>query len=225
MFRQVVHFKCPDREVVVEVSQRPNCLFLWLNLFRHLPNPLHDLCVSQKIMNELGIRRPEESFTYRSVAWLGPGARFLGAAVIGCQRFKVRAIKFSASVHYHDLRQTPIPPNALSEEHHTGAVARRIKSKIDDKQTPSKCIHQKRSPRPTERASSSCTDQFHIQQGMVEMADFEWPITMLWSRAFQFPNPRFQRSRRPFPLALERLLMSGTLFDTLPKGFVAWDNR
>src|SRR5258708_4215490 len=74
VFCQIVHLKRPDREVVVEVSQRPNSLFLWLNLFRNLPDSLHNLCITQKIMNELSVGRSEEPFAHRSIAWFCPGA-------------------------------------------------------------------------------------------------------------------------------------------------------
>src|SRR6266568_1036793 len=104
MFRQVVHFKRPDREVIVEISQGPNSLLFWLDFLRHLPNPLHDLCIPEKIMNELAVRRPEKPFTHRSVSWMCPGARFLGAAVVSCQRLKVDAVKLSPPIYHHDLR-------------------------------------------------------------------------------------------------------------------------
>src|SRR5215472_14392590 len=224
VFYQVVYLVSPDTEVVVEISERPDSLLLWLNLLRHLPNPLHDLGIAQKIMHELGISRPKQPFAYRAVAWFRPGARFLGAAVVGCQCFKVGTVKLSASVNDQDLGQSAIPPDTLPQQHHAGTVARRIKREIDCEQPPRKRIHQKRGPGPTERTTSARADQFYIKFGMVEVPDFEWSITMFGSCSLQFPYPGLQRSRSSFSLSFEDLLMSGTLLDTLPQGLVTGDD-
>src|SRR5216683_6151427 len=134
MFRQVVHLKRPDTEVIVEISQCPDSLLLRLNLFRDLPNSLHDLCISQKIMHELCISRPEQPFTNRSVTWFCPGTRFFCAAVVGSQCLKVGTVKLSSAVNDHDLWQSPISPNTLAKQHHTGTVTGGIKREIDGEQ-------------------------------------------------------------------------------------------
>src|SRR6266516_4092353 len=149
-----------------------------------------------------------------------PGSCFLGEAGVCGERLKVYAVKLPASIYHHDLWEWPISPNTLAEQHHTGTVARWIKGEIDREQPTCKRIHQKRGPGPTKRSPGTRADQFHVQQRMVEVPDFEWSIPMFWSCARQFPHPGFQRSRGPFSLAFEHLLVSRTLLDPLPESLV-----
>ena len=134
------------------------------------------------------------------------GLRFLDAFVSCQQSLEVRALEFRTAVDHDDLGEPSIPAHALPQDHHAGAVAGRIKSETQRKAPPGKSVGEQRHPWTAQDAASVRTDEFHVQLGMIDVANFERPVAVAGSRWIEFPIEGFVRVGCPPALAFQRAL-------------------
>src|SRR5579863_9110460 len=114
----------------MEFRQGPDCEPLGIHGFGDLPDVSHNLSVSAQVMYKLGVAHPKKTFTQRPKTWF-TGRPFLLGALMSCEeRLEICAFKFLSAVDHHGLRQTVIAADALAQNHHAGAIARRIECEI-----------------------------------------------------------------------------------------------
>ncbi len=103
--QRVIDFVGVLRQFPVKLVKRPYGVALWIDRLSYLARPHHQLRVSFKVVNELGIRGSEKSFTNRPETSFGRRPRLLHDLISRQQRFKVGALEFTPTIDDHNLRK------------------------------------------------------------------------------------------------------------------------
>jgi hypothetical protein len=172
-------------------------------------------------VHEAGVGRAEQPLAHRAEARLGAGTRLLGAFVAGQQRLEVEARELGAAVDHHGLRQALVPTDALAQDQHRGAIARRVEGEGDGEQPPRGGVGQKGRPGPTQGPPGARADQLDVQFGVVDVADLEGAVPVARRGQGQFPVERRRLGGGARPLALGHLLQARATVDGSGKGLVA----
>src|SRR5215469_10414657 len=125
MHGSVIEFVGPRAQSTVEELQRPHSMVFWIDAGGHLAHVLGDLGVPGQTVNQLGAGS-KEPFADGSKTWFGRGPSLLRAFITRKQRLEVDALELFAAIDDQDLRETPMTANALSQDHHAGAIRRRV---------------------------------------------------------------------------------------------------
>src|SRR5258708_15881714 len=191
------------RKARMQFRKRPGREFARIHGFRHLADVPCDLRVPLQIVNEPGICGSEETLATRSKPRFRRRPRFLDAFVSCQQSLEVCALEFRAAVDHDNLGEPSIPPHALPQDHHARAVAGRVKGETQRKTPPGKGVSEQRHPRTAQDAASVRTDEFHVQLGMIDVTNFEWPVAVAGSCWIECPIEGFVRVGCPPALAFQ----------------------
>ena len=162
----------------MQFRQRPRGESAWINGFRHLSDVPCDLRVPLQVVDESGVCGSEEALATRSESCLRRRPRFLDAFVSGQQGLEIRALEFRATVYHHDLGEPRVPTHALPQDYHAGPIAGRIESETQRKTPPGERVREQRHPRAAQHAASVRTDEFHVQLGVINVTNLEWPVAV-----------------------------------------------
>src|SRR5579864_9375261 len=89
----------------------------------------------------------EESLNHGAETRLSFWPTCFAALITSQQRLEVDTFKFWSPIDHHQLWETMIPMDTLTQDHHAGAVRRFIKGQVHRQQPPGKRVGQKRGPR------------------------------------------------------------------------------
>src|SRR2546421_6278206 len=87
---------------------------LGINRCGDLAHLLGNLGIASQVVDELSIGRAKKPFNDRPIAWFRPGARSLGAGVVGEQGLKVHTAEVRAPIDHQGLRQPSVAPDATA---------------------------------------------------------------------------------------------------------------
>src|ERR1035437_3106001 len=205
----------------MELRQGPYREPLGIHRFGDLPDVSHNLSVSAQVMYELGVAHAEKAFTQRPKTRFTGRSRFLGTLMPGEERLEICAFKFLPPVAPHGLRETFIAADALAQNHHAGAIARRIEREICGQYPATVGVNQDGQPRSAQPAPSPRADEFNIQFSMVDVANLKRPISMPGCLQLKFQIERFQAVSAAPPLTLQLLSIGITPTRSDRKGLIA----
>ena len=103
MDRRIVNLKEIFAQPFFQCDQSPHGVLLGADRLRYLPHVTRDLRVAAQIMDELGVRRAEQSFTDRPKACLRRWTRFLGHFIASQQSFEIGALELRATINHKNL--------------------------------------------------------------------------------------------------------------------------
>ena len=121
---------------------------------------------------------PKNPLTNGTEPRLGWRPCLLRAFIAGKERFKVKALEFLATVHHGDLGQTAMAAHTLPQNHHAGTVTGGIEGKHDGQQAARESVGQQCEPGTTKVAICVGTEEFHVQFGVIDMANVKRTLSM-----------------------------------------------
>jgi transposase InsO family protein len=124
--------------------------------------------------------------------WLRRWSYLFGALVIGQQCLEISAFELFPSINHHDLWKSLVSAHALTQDHHARTITGWIEGEIDRRHSPAVSVDQQGHPRAAQYPPRARTDDLHIQFGMVDMADFERPVSVPRCLQLKFEIKRLQ---------------------------------
>ena len=123
---------------------------------------------------------------------------------------------------HHDLRDTVVAAHTLTQNHHAGAVTRRVKRKIHGQYPAAVSVDQESHPRATQHAPGAGANDFHIQLGVVHMSDFKGAVSVPWRCQVKFQIEGLERVGAPSPLAFQLLTVGVSPAHRNCEGLISW---
>src|SRR5918996_1073310 len=97
-----------------------------------------------------------------------------------------------------------MPPYAFAENHHARSIAGWIKCEMERKDPARECVRQERNPRTAQEASGLRTNGPYVGLCVIDVTDFERPVSVPGRSLFQLPVEGLILIRRAGALTFQR---------------------
>src|SRR5438128_2873978 len=190
----------PRAEIPVEVGKGPDGLPGGIDRWGQEARVLGGLRVAPQRVDELRIGGAEEAFNDGAKAGLGTGTRLLRTGIAREHTLEGGTAECGPAIDDHNLRQALMALHTHAEDHHAGAVRRRVKGQRAGQEAPGEGIHRTGDPGTPQHTPKGGTE-FDVELGVIDMHHLPGAIPMPGGRPRYLPLPGLLLLRGPGPVA------------------------